>query len=1281
MIDPVIYTYIEDPYNSRTVSLEGSADGDTFSFVYSPTGGNFSSTIVGTSSASHIEWSYQFVLMSQSEEFFIKTIDSFGNESSEQKKQINYGVSKPIILLPGKIKSITGDTAVTGSTSTKFLTLNGDFKNDGIIKSDVVLSTTGKNIGEYRSILVVGDKYIETEEFPHPWDLGDKIKVYPKEDRPTMMTDEDVVAFSGKCDKNISKVKYSTEELVPVRVYASNTQPYLINTLNNNLLLNIDGKLEFILLPSGSLTSQDMSDAINEAFRKTFTYDVSFYDGERFFLESQHIQVYSGTANTTLGIVECEVNFTLEIEVPNTIIFKNNSVGGASCSKEVIDSGLLFGMNIDGIFIRFPLKTNTVYTKLELIDSINKAAGKEVAFDIGNKIVFGASENIWVEETIDDLNLYSQFNGNANYNIGLNLSEDIGRNPNSTHQVNKTSLLCGSVDNSGDWSFNLNIIQPLNTVKVYGLNEFFKLLDPVSLSINYQVPAPTVHDFPPSVDTDFVDLSGTYTSRSKSVLINDVPVDLSNKGNWTHQYNGLSLGTNNLKISSIDAFNNQSSSTNISITRIDPYDVNYPTQGDGNTLKWKSVSNPTLSPDSIKKVADTIDSIFNPIVEALDFVSGLLDIAKAFINEYVSGPLAALRRSIQALLDNILGLLDSLVNGAGLYTLSTLAPWSDIKRDIPWGLLDPIKGSFPDFFNIIENSFYDNFDAYRPQLHPESTVGGLILALGDGSGMEDLLNAYKSLSELLNKQRFDYGLDPVNNLKAEGQNQRVVLTWTAPDGGSNIFPYDYVILRSKKSGGEKKTQQVKSQVSAEGKGNQYYEEDYYNPDTGKQEGIYTEIGRVKNYRVMKEFKFIDGTTTLQENENQKGVNSFVSGTLDFFTACREFVLVSMNSSNVPLVNGDTYFYKVVPMVTGTSVRGDSPEVVCAASFPQLEQKTEYLYDQIKTTKAGYYQVKGSMFDKDTALFADTANDMSIKVDGAKVIPVKFYSEKGLFVLPNPPKQTLEITYWGKKEQSATRASITGTELGPFSFKESENTLGIQVGRGATITEQFGGTPITRTQTVTFTRFKTGESSVDVSAEEVASVIRSQTSGLKVSVDHRNRIVLEEDQNPDIYRGSYIKIVTGNKVLGFTSGQESSAGPLMGIPPDWKSIRISDLFPAVNDLIRYLKDTFDQLSKGLASATDSLIDFIDLLQAKIDALSDMIKKVQSLLKRMANILALQGGIYVLVIPPKSGGATYFNTAIKNSTGYPLDAEYAGGLVFLYTDGGTGVALDWIISSLK
>lgn len=1308
MLDPTIDTIVSDPYDSRTVFLSGKADLDVASFVYSPTGGQFSTTRVDTASSSYSEWSYKFVLMSPTEEFKIKTVDVFGNESIEQTRQIKYGVEKPIILLPGTIKKISDDTAISGSTSTEFLTLSGEFRDNGIIAGDVVLAVNGKNIGEYKSVTKVNDKSLVTDSFPHQWDVGDKIKIYPNSDRPTIYTSGKSVELSGKCNKNIAKVRYYTEDVKPVKAYAKNIQDYTITTLTNNLVLNINGKFEFVLLPEGVLTAQDIASVINAKFRNTFDYDVAFANEGRLYLQAIHIHIYPGSANSVIGFVEGEVNFILEVAVPDSITFKNSAVGGNDCST-VVASGLLHCMNIDGVFIRIPLQTNTLYTKDELISKINAVAGKEVATNIGPNIVYSAAENLWVGDDFPELNLKEQLNGNANFNNGLSLSADISADPDS--------IKSGGYPNSageGDWNINLQIVQPSNDIKVYGLNEFYVLSEPVSLNVEFKAPAPTINPYPPEVTMSFVDLSGTYTDTSLSVLVNGLPADFYNAGQWVTQVPNLNMGDNTIVVSSIDRFGRPTESTEVYISRVDQFDNSFPIQDDSVPLKWKWVNNPSFSPEQVKKVADTIDSIFKPIIEVLDFVSSLLDTAKALINEYIIGPVQALRRALQALIDNITELLNSLVNGMGLYTLSTLPEWSDMKRNLPMGFLDPIKGSFPDFFNKIQTSFDDSFDAYRPQLSPTSVVGGAILAVGDFAGLTDFMNALKSLEELINKQKFDYGLDPVNNFKAEGQNKRVVLTWTAPDGGSNIFPYDYVIYRSKVSGGGLPITNYKSSIDYNVESPLYYPEEEYNPTTGKIEGEYELIGRLTNYRVMKEFKFIDGCATLQESNNQKGIDKFVKGSVDFFSACREYVMVSMGSTEKPLYNGVTHYYKVVIEVNGTKVQGTSPEVICAPSLPDLELVTEYFNDQITQNGAGLYVLSGSIYNGETGLFADNIIDFQVRVDGKTVMPEMFYSEKGYFGLKKEPKQSLEVRYFRKKEKSTTRASLVGLKEGPyFVFKKESNTLGIQVGRGANITEQFGGKPITRTQTVTFNSFfksdaylklwkeyyDTHETDVNVkklTAEDVASIIRSQTSGLKVFVDRRNRIVLEEDQNPDIYRGSYLKITESNKVLGFSTDADkasmdiegddnthtvSEAGPSHGVPPDWKSIRISDLFPEINDLIRYIKNTFDQLANGLTSATDSLIDFINLLQTKVDALANMIKEVQELLKRLIKILTLQGGIYVLIIPPKAGGSEYFNEAIRTSVGYPTDGEYTGGVVFLYTDGGTGKALDWILSSLK
>jgi len=1312
MHDPLIVTEITDPYDSRTVSVAGSADHDVTGFVYSPSGGRFTSGRVEDASGGYSEWAYKFVLMKQSEEFSIKTVDVFGLESAEQKLQINYGVESPLILLPGSIKAISDDTAVSGSTTQNFLTLEGDFKEDGIIISDMVLATSGKNIGEYREVVQVEDKYIVTDPFAYVWEAGDQIKIYPREDRPAMYTDEDRVDISGKCNKNIAKVRYTTEELGPVKAYAKNTENYSINTSNNNILVNINGKLEFIILTSGILSAQDIADQVNNAFSSTFDYDVAFSDGARFYFEALHIDIFSGTANETLGLVEGEVNFDLAIEVPDIITFQNSSVGGADCSDDVVDSGLLFCMTLDGVNVRFTFSTNTEYTKEDIIDKINILAGKEVATNIGPNIVFNSASNLWVGDPLEDLNLKEQLSGDANFNNGLNLSTDINRDPESIESGIGGSGSIGDGDEdgdgipgyggsagvgAGDWNINLGIVQPSNTFKIYGLSEFYELSPPVSLNVEYKIQPPVINPATSPVSKDFVDLGGTFNRSGLGVKVNGLDSDFATSGKWIHQAQDLAIGDNTISVTATDRFGRESEASEVIITYRDPANIGFPSSDDSIPLSWKSVSTPSFGPDDVQKVADTIDSIFDPIIGVLDFVSGLLDIAKAFIVDNVLGPINALRSAVQALIDNISELLDRLVNGAGLYTLSTLPEISDMKAGMNLeSFFDHIKGSFPDFFRKINSSFYDPLDSNRPQLSTDATVGGMILAIGDGAGVSDFIQASKSLLELYNKQKMDYGLGTVNNLKAEGQNQRNVLTWTSPDGGSNIFPYDYLILRSKVSGGDVIQTQVKTQLSSEGKGNQYYEEDLYDPTTGRVVGNYEEIGKITNYRVMKEYKFIDGKSTQSEKSNEEGIDKFVSGATEFFDAAREFVLVRTGSTEVPLNNGETWHYKVIPQAQGTDVQGQSPEVKATASFPQLEERTEYLYDQIKKTKAGWYRVSGSIYDKDSALFADDVNDLKVLVDGAQAVPASINAERGLILLTRPPQQTLEVIYWGKKLQKTTRASVVSLNPGPYTFTEEKNVLGVQVGLGSTITQVYGGDPITRTQNITFTRFKEDESTVTMSAEDIAGVIRSQTAGIKVIVDRQNRIVLEEDQNPDIYRGSQLEIKVSNPILGFATESDkgsygiasddlthtiSTAGPLGGTPPDWKALRISDLFPEVNDLIRYINSTFDQLAKGLTSATNSLVDFIDLLQTKIDALSDMLKEAQDLLKRMAEGLTIQGGFYCLMVPSNSGGAEYFNNAVRTSIGYPEDAEYAGGIVFLYTDGGTAIALDWIVSSLS
>lgn len=124
-----------------------------------------------------------------------------------------------------------------------------------------------------------------------------------------------------------------------------------------------------------------------------------------------------------------------------------------------------------------------------------------------------------------------------------------------------------------------------------------------------------------------------------------------------------------------------------------------------------------------------------------------------------------------------------------------------------------------------------------------------------------------------------------------------------------------------------------------------------------------------------------------------------------------------------------------------------------------------------------------------------------------------------------------------------------------------------------------------------------------------------------------------------------------------------------------------MFPCVDDLIRYIQEKANSILSGLQSSTNSLVDFINLLQQKVQALSSTILEIKQIIDRIVGLLSLQGGIYTLYIPPNIGGNQYIKTSLQSATGAPTNSDYAGGFVFLASEAVTWTALEFIFGKLN
>lgn len=129
-------------------------------------------------------------------------------------------------------------------------------------------------------------------------------------------------------------------------------------------------------------------------------------------------------------------------------------------------------------------------------------------------------------------------------------------------------------------------------------------------------------------------------------------------------------------------------------------------------------------------------------------------------------------------------------------------------------------------------------------------------------------------------------------------------------------------------------------------------------------------------------------------------------------------------------------------------------------------------------------------------------------------------------------------------------------------------------------------------------------------------------------------------------------------------------------PDWSSVRLSaiGLFPQIDELMKIMQGLLDSLLAGTEKMSNSITNFIDLLQKKIDSLRNLLENIKSILVVITEDFALPN-LYFLRIPYGSGGNEYLKTSIQNAMGGPnLDnSAYTSGIVFVYTTPGLGDAL--------
>jgi hypothetical protein len=97
----------------------------------------------------------------------------------------------------------------------------------------------------------------------------------------------------------------------------------------------------------------------------------------------------------------------------------------------------------------------------------------------------------------------------------------------------------------------------------------------------------------------------------------------------------------------------------------------------------------------------------------------------------------------------------------------------------------------------------------------------------------------------------------------------------------------------------------------------------------------------------------------------------------------------------------------------------------------------------------------------------------------------------------------------------------------------------------------------------------------------------------------------------------------------------------GAPPNWEGIRlIEDILPFLDQHLTTLTQWLRGFQKGTQGIINDIKEYIDYLQRKVEFLLDFLESIEELLQF---IVAIDVGMYLLWIPPKQGGVTYFLNA--------------------------------------
>ena len=140
-----------------------------------------------------------------------------------------------------------------------------------------------------------------------------------------------------------------------------------------------------------------------------------------------------------------------------------------------------------------------------------------------------------------------------------------------------------------------------------------------------------------------------------------------------------------------------------------------------------------------------------------------------------------------------------------------------------------------------------------------------------------------------------------------------------------------------------------------------------------------------------------------------------------------------------------------------------------------------------------------------------------------------------------------------------------------------------------------------------------------------------------------------------------KYKTKNEVIGEIVAPKKVKNP--GIPPNFKKAKLEDLIDELKTFFFQIQKFTDGMRDFAAGAADEIKKVTDYLDEKIAEIEELNKDIQAILA-LFQLGIPAGGVYVLSIPPTSGGNEAIKEALTSAAnGPPNTLDYSVGFMMM------------------